>query len=113
MEGNNKAMREALEFIKLASDDWELYGKTIAGALDVIYEKACAALAAPPRNCDVGTAYEQSDRFAEFCRKHADGCGLGYGSRGVGHPRVSCPAFKGLECALVWAQMSCGEGGAS
>ena len=25
------------------------------------------ALSAPPRNCDVGTAEEQSDRFANFC----------------------------------------------
>ena len=53
MEANNMAaMRKTLEFIKLASDDYETYGNTKAGALDVIYEKACAALASPPRNCD-------------------------------------------------------------
>lgn len=51
MEANSK-LREALEFIKLASDDYEKYGNTKAGALDMIHEKACAALAAPPRNCD-------------------------------------------------------------
>ena len=54
MEANDiAAMREALEFIKLSSYDYEKYGNTKAGALDVIYEKACTALAAPPRNCDV------------------------------------------------------------
>lgn len=53
MEASNAAaMHEALEFIKLASDDYEKYGNTKAGALDVIYEKACAALTAPARNCD-------------------------------------------------------------
>jgi hypothetical protein len=68
-------------------------------------EKIDDALAKPPRNCDVGTEYEQSDRFAEFCRHHEKGCGLGYGSKGIGHPKVTCPAFKNIECSIVWAQM--------
>ena len=56
MEANNvKAMREALEFIKLASDDYETYGNTKAGALDVIYEKACAALSAPAEERECST----------------------------------------------------------
>ena len=64
--GNAAAMRKALEFIKLASDDYEKYGTTKAGALDVIYEKACAALAAPPRNCEkYETADEAMDDFAD------------------------------------------------
>lgn len=46
-----------------------------------------AALAEPLKNCEVGTEYEQSDRFAEFCRRHEKGCGLGYGSKGIGHPQ--------------------------
>ncbi|MBQ8124411.1 MAG: hypothetical protein IJ173_00860 [Kiritimatiellae bacterium] len=74
---------------------------------------AMRAYKSEPRNCDVGTEEEQSDRFAEFCRKHDDGCGLGYGSKGIGHPKVTCPVFKNLECSLVWAQMPYAEGGAS
>ena len=30
-------------------------------------EKARQAIAAPPRNCDVGTVEEQRDRFRNFC----------------------------------------------
>ena len=67
--GNAAALREAMEFIKLASDDYERYGNTKAGALDVIYEKACAALSKPPRNCDVGTPDEQAERFGKLCGK--------------------------------------------
>ena len=96
MDANNiKEMRQALEFIKLASDDYEKYGSTKAGALDVIYEKACAALAKPPRNCDIGSSDEQAERFAEFCddekgdRLHCRNCRL-------------CNA---QDCALAWAQM--------
>jgi hypothetical protein len=63
------------------------------------------ALDEPLRNCDVGTEYEQSERLAEFCRHHQKGCGLGYGSKGIGHPKVTCPAFKNIECSIVWALM--------
>ena len=90
--GNASAMREALKFIKLASDDYEQYGNTKVGALDVIYEKACAALSAPPRNCDVGTAEEQAKRY------HATG--------EVYHTLT-------LTNALEWAQMPYKESEAS
>lgn len=59
----------------------------------------------PLRNCDVGTEHEQADRLAEFCRHHQKGCGLRYGSKGIGHPKVTCPAFKDIECSIVWEQM--------
>ena len=75
MEANNmKAMREALEFIKLASDDYETYGNTKAGALDVIYEKACAALAAPERNCDRYPTVAEA-RNAFICEPCEHPCG--------------------------------------
>ena len=69
-----------------------------------------AALAATPRNCDIGTAEEQQDRFREFCRRHFDArkCGLG---RSV----AKCPAYQGgknPDCSLWWAQMPYEEGGA-
>lgn len=106
METNDmKAMREALEFIKLASDDYEKYGNTKAGALDVIYEKACAALATPARNCDVGTPDEQAERFENFCLKHI-GCAEETGGRHC----VGCPLEKASrnttqKCELYWAQI--------
>lgn len=36
---------------------------------DYLIEKCNAALFAPPRQCDVGTAEEQSDRFMESAMK--------------------------------------------
>ena len=55
------------------------------------------------RNCDVGTADEQSARFDAHCRKHM-GC-------------FTCPLREkdgGVpkHCELAWAQMPYGEGGA-
>jgi hypothetical protein len=88
---SNKA-REALEFIKHASDDYEEYAHTIAGALDVIYEKACAALAEPPRNCDIGTAEEQYDRFIYNCTSRKIPCRLS--------ETLSC-----TKCYALWMQM--------
>jgi hypothetical protein len=70
-----------------------------------VVQKISEALAEPVRNCDVGTEYEQSERLAEFCRHHQKGCGLGYGSKGIDHPKVTCPAFKNIECSIVWAQL--------
>ena len=50
------------------------------------------ALSAPARNCDVGTAEEQSERFDKFCDTHD--C-----------RRNDCPLFKADGCELAWAQM--------
>lgn len=71
-----------------------------------------AALAAPPRNCDVGTVEEQQERFAKYCRVHSDAheCGIGYA---IGNPKAKCPAYKTIDCQLVWAQMPYEEGGAN
>ena len=64
---------------------------------------ACAAISARPRNCDVGTAKEQAERFDEFCYNHRSrekGCG-------------DCPLLEGGPCCeLAWAQMPYEEGGA-
>ena len=55
------------------------------------------------RNCDVGTAEEQAERFDEFCYNHRSrekGCG-------------DCPLLEGGPCCeLAWLQMPYGEGGA-
>lgn len=53
------------------------------------------ALAAPPRNCDVGTAEEQIKRHRKWCKR--DKC----------LPGIPCSV-----CFAKWAQMPYEEGGA-
>lgn len=37
-------------------------------AVDTVYQMAKAALAAPPRNCDVGVPEERIQRWSKFCK---------------------------------------------
>ena len=127
--GNAAKMRKALEEIvdmatcyfpdfTIPKDDDKFRGAIIDEAIDYTSLRddfinaviiARAALSATPRNCDIGTAEEQQDRFREFCRRHFDAreCGLG---RSV----AKCPAYQGgknPDCSLWWAQMPYEEGG--
>jgi hypothetical protein len=78
------------------------------GAIGRIKDIAEAALSAPPRNCDVGTAEEQDERFHRFCVKHHTGS-----CAGCHNPVGDYTVANGVrECALVWAQMPYEEGGA-
>lgn len=93
--GNAAKLREALETLReLLGDLLRLgdaeYHNDFSNFCDIID----AALAAPPRNCDVGTAQEQSERMdAAYCSNRL--CAKG-----------KCPLFKpGLDCSLIWAQM--------
>lgn len=94
MEANDMAaMREALEFVAHMCDSpYTTYDVLVA------VKKARAALSAPPRNCDVGTAEEQSNRMRKFCAKQKmDGIiNCGY-----------CPIKHQYQrdCTLAWAQM--------
>lgn len=102
---NAAAMREALNQLR----DWALldinenairsdepnYKKLVDGIVEITN----AALAAPARNCDVGTADEQTKRFLCVCRdtQHFDDV-------------RECPLFVGtncnpLDCLARWAQM--------
>ena len=93
--GNAAAMREALV---------EAIGETCAGCKrdcdDCMnlksgwMKKAKAALSAPPRNCDVGTAEEQAERHSRFCISQHGLC-------------TRCPAHRRTHngCVLAWAQM--------
>lgn len=65
--------------------------------------KAKFALAAPPRNCDVGTAEEQAQRFDAHCRKYM-------GCRAC--PLRDADGSVSKDCELHWAQMPYTEGGA-
>lgn len=54
------------------------------------------ALAEPLRNCDVGTAEEQEQRFIALCNKQHDDCFM-------------CPVQNDMksqcDCKFVWSQM--------
>ncbi len=87
MQTNNK-MREALESVKSYLD-----GYTV-NILD-LRRRVDAALAEPVKNCEVGTADEQSRRFDDFCFVHISrerGCG-------------DCPLLENTCCELAWGQM--------
>lgn len=116
--GNAQKMREALihtrsaicKFAKYQCDSlsWENSniqancGDVLCSWRDLCDAKTAinAALAAPLRNCDVGTAEEQAERFNDYCRKQGNGCCIGKG-------KGTCPIFKRykIDCGLVWAQM--------
>ena len=103
--GDFAALREALKAIGGLCDrlipTWD-------GAIGRIKDIAEAALSAPPRNCDVGTAQEQDERFHRFCVKHHTGS-----CAGCHNPVGDYTVANGVrECALVWAQMPYEEGGA-
>ena len=106
MEANsNEAIREALVKIKDINDrrPHDAAGYEINDIID-------AALAAPPRNCDVGTAEEQYDRWSRFCQ---------YRNAPLSQNRscFGCPVYDAMRnckstCELIWAQMLYAEGGA-
>ena len=118
--GNVMALRAALRELRDASRDF--YHQILNSKYSVILDKytcvkqgfsaviavksatvmANCALAAPPRNCDVGTAEEQAQRFHHQCFEHHTG-------RCSPHCRT-LPAKTRQECALKWAQMPYEEG---
>ena len=66
-----------------------------------------AALAAPPRNCDVGTAEELAQRFYSFCTEHSSAI--------QGMCDCKCPCIDSgdkCHCLCKWMQMPYKEGGA-
>lgn len=99
---NAAAMREACaniaEYAKTAACHTE--DAHLLGYLNQIERWAEAALSAPPRNCDVGTAEEQSDRFEAFCLRHKT-C-----------PPCPCKYTEKTHCSINWARMPYEEGGA-
>ena len=77
-------------------------------------DMAKSAISAPPRNCDVGSAEEQAERFRKFCEAHKPD-----EHQFTEHGELLCPstgceliACNYGQCALSWAQMPYGEGGA-
>ena len=95
--GNAAAMREALLEASIALSDATHHHMTEDDAKECL-SVVNASLSAPLRNCDVGTAEEQNNRFLKFCES-------------LDCERY-CPLFKAESCELAWAQMPYDEGGA-
>ena len=104
MEGNQMKMRESLEFadreLRMATED-DRYGDDLVylvGCMRSVADVCRAALSDPPRNCDVGTAKEQDERFRDFCPRYtAGGVSDCEGCKLHGTPCA--------ECAIPWEQM--------
>ena len=77
----------------------------VLGYLNQIEGWANAAIAAPARNCDVGTAEEQTIRFNKFCLDNRTENDFGCGD-------CKCNSEDSKKCEFLWAQMPCEEGGA-
>lgn len=92
MEASNiKAMRDALLMVKKLFDGRIMFQPAIREA----HKAVNAALSAPPRNCDVGTAEEQNNRFKRFCDSKSMGYCWGRGCR---------------KCMAQWLQLPYEEG---
>lgn len=101
--GNAAAMREAME---RAVDELDYIQQSVnPDGITISASRALrdcrAALSAPARNCDVGTAKEQMKRFVRFCRERVGQCSNSSNCP-AHHP---CNEFATTYCQLVWAQM--------
>ena len=96
---NAAALREVVDEIKNTANSALTalsLGNYTASFLWDIISKCEAAVAKPPRNCDVWTEHRQYHRFCDFCANHK--CD------------ISCPAYPGgtfyhTECVMRWAQL--------
>lgn len=101
MEASNvKEIREALETICNAII---VDGHTAKMSLSLfdISNIAKSALAALPRNCDVGAAEEQVQRFKDFCLPRVGKCS----ENGTCPARYPLNKFGVPYCQLKWAQL--------
>ena len=89
---NTAAMLEALVMVKRLFDGRLMWQTDIRKA----HEAVNAALAAPPRNCDVGTAEEQYKRHKRWCDRNNF---------------KDCWGRRCCECVVAWSQMPYKEGG--
>ena len=132
--GNAAAMREALEKFNAVDLSWlefpldgdssTIYNSNkkeitipywrVAELLNEVkaaQDMAKAALSAQPRNCDVGTADEQSDRFDKFCYSHSKchKCPV----KSIWNSQHRQKQLREIiRCEIIWSQMPYDEGGA-
>lgn len=102
--GNAAQIREALKAFVDYSDLVQRMGIFVRDSLVKITTKARAALAKPPRNCDVGTPQEQIKRWEKFCQEHHERWKPGKSLAAI--QRCNCPCHEGNGCNyFIWAQM--------
>ena len=102
--GNAAATREALDSIAYTASMIAYtvgIGTRIAAMATEIIDKTAAALAAPQRNCDVGTATEQAKRMHEYC----------FSKDSLGCPNHCLHSLQAFDCFCEWAQMPYNEKG--
>lgn len=108
--GNAAAMREALNDIvgiaKIALSV-NCVGNSNCSELWSIIDKCKSALSEPPRQCDVGTAEDQAERFVKHCQSFLNRDGI---KACAGCP--CCGVVMYGKCELAWAQMPCEKEGA-
>ena len=119
METNNK-LREALDdatgLLESISEAFSrgtggVYMSDVAEAID----NARAALSVPLRNCEVGTAEEQAERYRNFADRYVPCAYRGYARCAEDCPvniKLTQEGCGELLCQLEWAQMPYEEGGA-
>lgn len=108
--GNVAALREEVErstrrlesLVSYIPPEWEKYVNA-----DIHDNLAALALSPRKRNCDVGTAEEQTKRMDAYCASHGERIGCSWRCD-------NCPLCSIDRCELVWAQMpyEAKEGGA-
>lgn len=91
MKTNNK-LREALETLVDLVDTWKdhLPPAIRDGEVSSALNKANVVLDEPTKNCEVGTAKEQGERFTELCNQR--------------RLHSKCPPGSCACCAIAWAQ---------
>ena len=122
--GNIAAMREAAESLCAISEgdmgelrvlskrliDEDIYGGGLIDWMVSGIGNLKLALAAPARNCDVGTPAEQAERFHRYCRAHR----TFFTECSASCPFTSAPDIN--HCQSGWAQLpyapAAKEGGA-
>lgn len=102
--GNAAAMREALDEILNRIDTWRTDGSMDHWQYSQLFDIADAALAAPARNCDVGTIEEQLESHRLYCIGLCTIHECGYDLEK--HDTETCK-----KCFAKWAQMPYREGG--
>ena len=108
--GNAAAMREALLEASIALSDATHHHMIEDDAKECL-SVVNAALSDPPRNCDVGTAEEQSDRFDKFCYSHSKchKCPV----KSIWNSQHRQKQLREIiRCEIIWSQMPYEGGGA-
>lgn len=112
MVGNAAKLRKALEKIidleRTMQEGINRAGYATGGEAGHYFYKsvqlAKSALAAPPRNCDVGSPTEQAERFKRFCKEHTDsGRNPSCGMCPI-LPAINRGGTEGL-CPFHWGQL--------